>query len=175
MNLLELLRRRRSCRKFSGKEVAPAIIENIISGVMTAPSSKNTRSTRLAVVRDRSIIESLGKTRTFGSSFVSEAPVVFIVMGDESASNLWRENCSISATILQLLAEDMGLGSCWVHVNDRQHNDEEPEGGSAEDYIKGLIPQCTPYRIECVVAVGYPAASPKPRKDTDDSDKWFEI
>jgi len=175
MSLLELLRRRRSCRKFSEKEVAQSVIENIIEGVMTAPSSKNTRSTRLAVVRDRTVIESLGKTRTFGSSFLSEAPAVIVVMGDESAGDLWRENCSISATILQLLAEDMGVGSCWVHINDRLHNDDKPEEESAEDYIKRLIPQCAPYRIECMVAIGYPAAPPKPRKDTDDSDKWFEV
>ena len=175
MTLYELLQRRRSCRKFLPQKVDKAIIEKLISGAMTAPSSKNSRSTRLAVVQERSVIERLGAIRTYGSAFVRDAPLVILVMADRESGSTWVENCSISATVLQLLAEELTLGSCWVQVNGRPHADKNPDGTTAEEYIHELIPRTKAFRIECMVALGYPAADPIPRKEYDDSDKVIYI
>jgi nitroreductase len=153
------------------REVDRETVEKLIKATLTAPSSKNTRSTRLAVITDRSVIERLGATRTHGTSFVSDAPLVILIMGDQAASDLWVENCAISATVLQLAAESLGLGSCWVHVNGRPHVDGQPEGMSAEEYVHSLAPQSARWRVECMVAIGYPAEEPRPRRETDDSDK----
>ncbi|GHV01288.1 NAD(P)H nitroreductase [Bacteroidia bacterium] len=175
MTFLEMLHRRRSCRKFLDREVPQSMIEAIVDGVMTAPSSKNSCSTRLAVVRDRDTIARLSLTRTRGSAFVADAPLVVVVMGDEQASDMWLDNCAISATILQLTAESLGLGSCWVHVNARPHSDENPGGMTAEEYIHTLIPASTPFRIECMVAVGFPAEEPHLRREHDHSDKVIMV
>jgi len=175
MNFLEMVHRRRSCRKFLAEQVPQHMIDSMIEAVMTAPSSKNTRSTRLAVVRDPGLIEKLGETRTHGSAFVKDAPLVILVMADPAAGGLLVENSTISATYLQLAAESLGLGSCWVHVSDRPHDDNNPEGTTAEEYIHTLIPRTAPYRIECMVPIGFPAAEPQPRKETDDSDKIIVI
>jgi len=34
-------------------------------------------------------------------------------------SNLWIEDASIAATLIQLTARDLGLGSCWIQVSER--------------------------------------------------------
>lgn len=175
MTLYEILARRRSCRKFTDRQVEQATIDRLTEATLTAPSSKNARSTRLAVVRDPAIIEQLGATRSYGSAFVAAAPLVVLVMADAPEGALWVENCTISATILQLMAEEEGLGSCWVQVNGRPHLEDQPDGMTAEEYIHSIIPTTAPYRIECMIALGHPAAEPAPRKARDDSDKIINI
>lgn len=175
MKFRELAAKRRSVRKFTSKEVTQQVIDSLIETTLTAPSSKNTRSTRIAVSNDKLVLAKIAAMRSTGSAFVKEAPLVFFIMADDSLTDLWRENCAISATILQLAAEDIGLGSCWVHVNGRPYSNDEPEGKTAEDYLRLEIPELAPYRILCVVALGYPSTDTMPHFPHDDSDKVIFI
>ena len=171
MTFSEMVANRRSVRKFLDRKVEQEKIEQILRDTLTAPSSKNCRSTRIAVTQDATILDHISRMRSYGSAFVREAPLAFILMADASNTDLWRENCAISATMLQLSAEALGLGSCWVHVDGRPHREEEPNGLNAEEYLHEVIPATAPYRILCVVAVGYPETTPKPHSPKDDSDK----
>lgn len=151
-------------------------IDLLIETTLTAPSSKNCRSTRIGYTDNPEILQAVSEMRSAGSAFVGDAPLAFFILADDSDTDLWRENCSISATVLQFAAEDLGLGTCWVHVHGRPHRNEEPDGVTAAQYLKERIPALEPYRILCVVACGYPAVrhtphSPKP----DDGDKSFRI
>ncbi len=171
MTFSELAAHRRSVRKYLNREVDRTTIENILRDTLTAPSSKNTRTTRIAVTADRQILERIARMRSYGSAFVKDAPLAFIVMADPAATDLWRINCAISATILQLSAASYGLGSCWVQVDGRPHQEDNPNGTTAEEYLHEMIPATQPYRILCVVAAGYPETEPKPHSPKDDSDK----
>lgn len=171
MTLTEILAKRRSVRKFEERPVPREVLEKILRLALTAPSSKSTRSTRFMVVDKPDMMAKIAEMRDFGSSFVKEAPCGVLVMGDATATDLWVDNASISATLLQLAAEEAGLGSCWVHVNGRPRLLKEPEAGNAADYLKTFLPipeGCLPL---CFVALGYPAATPKPHAERDDSDK----
>ncbi|MDL2320420.1 nitroreductase family protein [Alistipes sp. OttesenSCG-928-B03] len=173
MEFCELALRRRSVRRFDGRKPDRETIQKVLDATFTAPSSKSVRSTRIAVTDDPKILETIATMRSRGSSFVKYAPMVFFVMGDDSQTDLWRENCAISATILQFAAESLGLSSCWVHVNGRPHDDAEPEGKTAEEYLREQIPTLPRFRVMCVVAVGYPENQPVPHEPHDDSDKVF--
>lgn len=175
MKFRELAAKRRSVRKFTPEKIDQKVIDSLIDTILTAPSSKNTRSTRIAVSDDKIVLAKIAAMRSTGSAFVKDAPLVFFIMADDSLTDLWRENCAISATILQLAAEDLGLGSCWVHVNGRPYSNDEPEGKTAEDYLRHEIPELAPYRILCVVALGYPATEAHPHAPHDDSDKVIVI
>ncbi len=155
MDFFELTAKRRSCRKFSERQPDRATIEKIVEATLTAPSSKNTRSTRLLVVEQREVIERMASMRDYGSAFLSGAPTAIVVMGDKEVTDLWEVNCSISATFLQLAAEAAGLGSCWVHVDGRPRLREEPEGESAEEYLRSFLPIPESCGVLCVVALGY--------------------
>ena len=170
MTFSELVRHRRSCRKFTDKPVKEETLRAILSDALTAPSSKNVRSTRFMVVRDPETLQRISEMRDFGSSFVKGAPAAIVVMGDTQATDLWRENCAISATILQLSAEAQGLGSCWVHVHGRPRLHDDPEGEQAEEYLAHLLEIPQQLGILCVVALGYPAEEPRPHRERDDSD-----
>ncbi len=170
MTLTEILKKRRSVRKFDGRAVPHEALESILSLALTAPSSKNTRSTRFMVIDKPELLEKISEMRDFGSSFLKDVPCGVLVMGD-TAADLWVDNASISATILQLAAEEAGLGSCWVHVNGRPRRREESNGPNAADYLRTFLPipaECKPL---CFVALGYPADTPKPHGEKDDSDK----
>lgn len=171
MEFKELAFNRRSVRKFLDRKVEKEVIDRILDITFTSPSSKNLRTTRIAVVEDRELLEGIVGMRSSGTSFVKDAPMAFVVMGDAEATDMWDVNCCISATVLQFAAESQGLGSCWVQVKGRPNHEDHPEGKTAEEYLYELMPQLKPYRIMCVVAAGYPESRPKPHTVKDDSDK----
>ena len=172
MDFFELANRRRSLRKFSDRKVEREVVEKILEAALTAPSSRNSHSTRFLVVEDRALIRHMSYMRDYGSAFMAEAPVVVLVMGDRGATDLWIDNCAISATFVQLAAEAAGLGSCWVHVAGREHAKGHPEMGNAEGYLRTFLPIPEECGVECVIAMGYsPYDEPKPRPAQDNSGK----
>ena len=175
MKFSELAAKRRSVRKFTQEKISQSVIDSLIETTLTAPSSKNTRSTRIAYSDDKIVLAKVAAMRSTGSAFVKDAPLVFFILGDESVADLWRENCAISATVLQLAAESLGLGSCWVQVSGRPHSDDNPNGPTAADFLRENVPELPGYAIMCVVTVGYPVERRRPHSIKDDSDKVFYI
>ena len=162
MELKYILTRRRSTRKFSEQHIEREKIERIVEMTLQAPSSRNSRSTRLLVVEDKALLEKMSHMRDYGSSFMKDAAAAIVVMGDKLSSDLWLDNCAISATTLQLAIVDEGMASCWVHVNDRPCLKDEPEGAKADDYLRELLSLPERYGILCAIAFGYSDFEPKP-------------
>jgi nitroreductase len=158
-------------RRFDGRKVPHEVIEGILGLALAAPSSKNTRSTRYMVVEEPQMLERISRMRDFGSAFLAEAPCAVLVLGDTAATDLWVDNAAIAATYLQRAAEEAGLGSCWVHVNGRPRLREEPEGATAEDYLREFLPIAPEHKPLCFIALGYPADTPKPHTPKDESAK----
>ena len=162
MELKQILNSRRSVRKFLEGKVEHDKLQRIVDMALQAPSSRNTRSTRLLVVEQRELLEKMSKMRDYGSAFMKDAQAAIVVMGDKSLSDLWLDNCAITATILQLAIVDEGLASCWVHVNDRPCLKDEPEGKKAEEHLREKFPIPENYGILCAIALGYSDFEPAP-------------
>ena len=109
------------------------------------------------IVEDRDTLDALSQMRDYGSSLISGAQAAVVVMGDETKTDLWVDNCAISATFVQLAVTAMDLCSCWVHCNGRPRVKAEPDGAKAEDYVRDLLGIKEGFRPYCVVAIGYPA------------------
>ncbi len=171
MTLTEILKKRRSVRRFEPRDVPREIVDGLLAAALMAPSSKNTRSTRFMVLDQPEVLERLAAMRDFGSSFLATSPCAVLVCGDSSATDLWLDNAAISATILQLAAEDAGLGSCWVHVNGRPRKREEPDGANAADYLREFLPLPASWNPLCVIALGYSVEPARPHSPKDDADK----
>ena len=169
MEFKELIEKRRSIRKFSERAVPRGVVERILHETLTAPSARNTRTTRLLVVDEAALVARMAGMRDYGSAFLDGAPLAFVVLGDTTKSDLWRENAAISATILQLACVDEGLGSCWVHVNGRPRRKDDPEGPTAAGFLREFLPipaDCEPL---CVIAAGYSDFTPAPLPASDDA------
>ena len=156
MDFLEVIEKRRSVRKYADKPVEREILDAIVRVAQTAPSSRNSKSSAFMIVEDKDTLEALSQMRDHGSSLIAGAAAAVVVMGDESKTDLWVDNCAISATFVQLAVTAMDLVSCWVHCNGRTRVHGEPDGEMAEDYVRGLLGIKEGFRPYCIVAIGYP-------------------
>ena len=127
MEFKEVLSRRRSIRKYDARPVPADVAERPLDAALAAPSSRNSRSTRLLPVDDPALVARMAGMRDYGAGFLSGAPMAVVVLGDTAKSDLWEVNASIAATVLQLAAVDEGLASCWVHVAGRPRCKAERE------------------------------------------------
>lgn len=155
MEFSKVIAARHSVRRFKDTPVDREIVDAILDQTATAPSSKNSRSTAFMVIDDKDTLQALSETRTRGSGLLKGAACAIVVLGDTSKTDLWVENAAISATYIQLCATNLGLGSCWVHVNGRLRDKEDPAKGLAEDYVRDLLAIRDGFKPLCIVALGY--------------------
>lgn len=155
MDFLEVIDKRKSVRKYSDRPVERELLDAIVRIAQTAPSSRNSHSSSFVIVEDRDTLDALSQMRDSGSSLISGAQAAVIVLGDTSKTDLWVDNCAISATFVQLAVTSMDLASCWVHINGRPRLKAEPEGPGAVEYVTellGIKDGLVPY---CAIAIGY--------------------
>ena len=151
--ILDLLRKRRSIRQFLPGAVEPEKVDALVEAAVRTPTSRGRNPWHFIVVDDRSLLDKLGQAKQHGSAFLSAAPLAIVVAADTGKSDVWIEDCSIAAIVLQLAAENLGLGSCWAQVRLRSHDGTS----TADRYVKELLGLPDSYAVECIVGVGYPA------------------
>lgn len=150
--LLEFLYQRRSVRKYLNRPIEESKIDALKEAALLSPSSRSLRPWEFIFINDKEKISYLSKAKAHGSSFLANAPLAVVIIGDPLISDVWVEDCSIATLILQLVAEDLGLGSCWIQIRNRMHCDTK----SAEDYIKEALGLPQGKRIEAILSIGYP-------------------
>ena len=156
MDFLEVVEKRHSVRKYSDAPVQRELLDAIVRIAQTAPSSRNSHSSSFVIVEDRDTLDALSQMRDYGSSLISGAQAAILVLGDTAKTDLWVDNCAISATFVQLAVTSMDLASCWVHINGRPRLKAEPDGQTAVEYVTellGIKDGLVPY---CAIAIGYP-------------------
>ena len=158
--LYELVKKRRSIRRFTEQPVEQEKIDMLMQTALLAPSSKNTTAWHFVLVSDKEMLAKLSECRDHGSQFASGAALVIVVLADSSLSNVWIEDASIASAYIQLQAEQLGLGSCWIQVRDRMKNDTQ----STEDYIRALLNIPANINVLNMIALGYSASTTDPEK-----------
>ena len=154
----ELLRLRRSTRKFTDEEIRPEDVKTIMEAALMAPSSKRSLSWEFVLVEDKDTLERLSLCKDNGAKLIAGAKLAVVVLGDPMKSDVWIEDASIAATLIQLQAEERGLGRCGVQV--RSRNGEH--GESAEDFVRELLNIPLPMQVLAVIALGHKAESKTP-------------
>lgn len=150
--LLDLLKKRRSIRQYTEQPVEKEKIDLLVEALLRSPSSRGLNPWEFVVVTDRLLIDDLAKAKAHGSSFMKSGPLAIVVCGDPARGDVWIEDCSIAALILHLAATDLGLGSCWIQIRQRDHDGKI----SAEEYVKKLLGLKENLMIEAIIAIGYP-------------------
>ena len=155
---IDLLRRRRSIRKFTDRIPHAAAVDLIKEALLRSPSSRGINPWEFIIVTDRRLLEKLARSKRHGSEFIAGAPLAVVILGDETKSDVWIEDCSIAAINVQILAVDLGLGSCWAQIRNRQHDGAL----SAEAYVQQLLDIPSHLRVGMIIAIGYPDEIKKP-------------
>ena len=161
--MLDILRKRRSVRKYKDEDIEPEIVELLKEAALRSPTSRNFRPWRFIFVQDRSKLEALSRAKPSGSSFLAGARVGVVVCADENESDVWIEDCSIASIILQLAGQSRGLGSCWIQIRLRMHDDSVTSG----EYVRSVLSLPENMRVESIIAFGYPDEEKAPVPDDE--------
>ena len=156
--MIELLRKRRSTRKFTSEKVSAEAVETLMEAALRAPASRSINPWEFVVVDDPELLQKLSRSKQHGSEFLSGAPLAIVVCADETKSDVWVEDCSIAAILIQCTAVSLGLGSCWAQIRNRKHDARQ----NAEAYIQELLGLPQGIKVECVIGIGHPAEHPRP-------------
>ncbi len=158
MDLLEVMRNRRSVRSYTGEAVPEEKIEQILKAGLLSASGKNLKPWEFIVVHDKEVLAQLTKSRAAGAAMIEHADCAIVVVGDTEKTDVWTEDCSAAMTNMHLMADCLGIGSCWVQGRLRKASDER----STEDFIRELLGIPEKYGVEAILSLGmteeHPAA-----------------
>lgn len=171
MELEQIIRQRRSVRKFANKPVEREKINACLEAARLAPSACNSQPWHYIVIDDPAVKEAFCKEAFGGiyslSQWAAAAPVLVAVVSDRGnftsrLGNYFRRtefylvDQGISGEHFVLRAHDLGLGTCWI-------------GWLNSDKAEKFFHLPKGKKIEHLLAVGYPApqaaeAKEHPRK-----------
>lgn len=163
--MLDILRRRRSIRKYKDKKIEPDLMDQLKEAALRSPSSRGIGPWRFLFITDNARLDELSRAKEHGSSFLKGAALGVVVCADEALSDVWIEDCSIASIIMQLTGESIGLGSCWIQIRNRMHRDAM----ASEDFVRMVLNLSDNMRVESIIAFGYPdeVLPPVPKESLD--------
>ena len=157
-NFLNLLIQRRSFRKYKDDLLFPEETEKILKAALLAPTSKNSHSWQFVVVEDKEMLQKLSNCKPQSAKFIADCALAVVVLGNPLVSDVWIEDASIASIAMQLQAEDIGVGSCWVQVREREYN----ENIASADYVRDILEVPMPYEVLSIIAFGKKQKERKP-------------
>jgi nitroreductase len=160
-NLLDLLHHRRSTRKFKETQISPEQVEQLLQAALMSPASKSSNPWEFILVDDPEMLKALSVSKKNGAKLIEGAALAVVVLADPEKSDVWVEDTSIASILLQLEAEELGLGSCWVQIRLRQNE----EGEDAEAVVRRLLDVPEKLRVESIIAIGVKEAVKPPFDD----------
>ena len=155
---MDLITKRRSIRRFIADKIEAQKVELLKEAALRAPSSRGVNPWEFIFITDRDLLVKLSAAKPHGSTFLKDAPLGVVVCADPEKSDIWVEDASIAAIFIQLAATYLELGSCWIQIRERLHDETQ----TAEAYIADVLNIPSNLKIESMIAIGYPAESKSP-------------
>jgi nitroreductase len=171
-DFIEVIKQRRSVRKFEEKEIPDDIIQEILEAVQWSPSWANTQCWEIVVIKDNNVKEQLQQTiapKNPATKAVANAPVVFAVCGKLNTSGYYNGSVTtkfgdwfmfdlgIATQSLCLTAHELGLGTVVVGLLD-------------QDKAKEIVKVPEGFELVVLIPCGYPSkiSSAPERKNIKD-------
>ncbi|MBE6293908.1 MAG: NAD(P)H nitroreductase [Bacteroidales bacterium] len=157
-SFLDLLKNRRSCRRFTNEPLDKNVVADIIRAALMSPSGHRINPWEFILVEDRDMLKALSVSKAAGAQLIEGAAMAVVVAADTTKTDVWIEDASIATIIMQLAVEDAGLGSCWVQIRLRKDAMEN----SAEENVKELLALPEHYAVLSIVAIGHKERESRP-------------
>lgn len=158
MELLEIMKNRRSVRAYSGEPVPEDKLEKILQAGLLSPSGRAIRPWELIVIRDKETLQKMASSRAAGAKMLEGADAAIVVLGNEEKTDVWTEDCSIVMSNMHLMADSLGVGSCWIQGRLR----EAADGRTTEAFLRELLGFPENFRLEATLSLGMPKVHPEP-------------
>ena len=161
MEILDLIKRRVSIRRYKSDEVPEELLMKVLEAGRLAPSARNDQNWNFILVKNADKKDALYEACGCQES-VKTAPAAIVLWTKDNTPMLCgvprgTADCSIALSYMTLQAEELGLGMCWL-------------GHFHADMVKdifGLPEEGIPI---AVTPIGWPDEKPavKPRKSMDE-------
>ncbi len=145
-------------RKFTDEELTQEQVVSLMKAALMAPTSKRSNAWQFVVVDDRDLLKKLSLCKEQSAQFIADAALAIVVAADPLASDVWIEDAAIASIYIQLQAEDLGLGSCWVQVRERF----TASGIPSNDYVHEVLDMPLQLQVLSIIAVGHKGMERKP-------------
>jgi nitroreductase len=153
--LLELIKYRRSVRRYLPDAIPHEMVEQIMEAGRWAPSANNQQPWAFIVVTDGDLRTRVAQHATYylaRHARVDEAPLLIVMCG-QVRSRVFRKylrgEVGMAGMQMMLQATALGLGTCWVDGLDREE-------------IAEILQVPEYYEIVGLITVGFPAETPPP-------------
>ncbi len=158
---MELIRTRRSVRKFSGQPVDDAAVEAILDAGRWAPSGMNNQPWRFAVVRGQEAKQRVAEQTKYSKMVMNADVLIPVFIHKPSMYNDTKDHQAMGGCLqnMLLMAHAQGLGALWLG-----------EILKNADAVRQALEMPEELELMAVVLVGHPALQPPApaRFDLDD-------
>lgn len=152
MDIIDVIKTRRSIRKYLKKEIQNDILMDIMDCARLAPSGHNSQPWHFVVVTDDIIKAKLTEITKYGK-FIKDAYAVIAVFCEKTSSCMFEDACAATENII-LAAWHYGIGTCWIGSYRRTHSKETQE-----------LLKCPPtHELVTMMTLGYPDENPIRKK-----------
>jgi nitroreductase len=178
-DFITLIRKRKSCRNYSPKDVSAKVIKNCLEAARLAPSACNKQPWKFIVVKDSNIRKNLYSKALLPClpmPWIKNAPVIIAICAESEfithklapfISNIDYKliDIGIAGEHFVLAAETQGLTSCWI-------------GWFKQKKVKKILKIPKNVKVISLMTLGYPAEEnieTLEKKTIDDisfSDMW---
>ncbi len=151
--MIDLMRSRRSVRKYTEDPIPCEIIEELKEIALRSPTSRNRKEWKFWFVTDPNVLTKLAESKAAGSKMIAQSALAIVIGADENLCDVWIEDTSIAGILLQMGAQARELGSVWVQIRERYTTD----GLHSEDFVKETLGLDNEnIRIASIISLGYP-------------------
>jgi nitroreductase len=150
MELMDVIRKRRSIRKYRSDPVPQEDIKYVLEAARLAPSWANSQCWHFVVVTDPEVKAAMAKA---GNPWAAQAPALIVACADPTKPGTkgdqpyYMLDIGIAMEHLILAATERGLGTCWI-------------GWFKEDVAKEALGVPETIRVVAFTPLGYPAEAP---------------
>ena len=173
--MLDVIKKRRACRKFDSRAVEEGKIKEIVEAGLLAPSGMGRQTPVVIAISDKKLRDELSAlnasflaTSTHGSvdPFYG-APTVLLVAAHKDGISVHDGAATIENMLLE--ATNQGLASCWIH-----RAKEEIESAEGRKLLSWTGLNFDDYIGIGHVVIGYPGDYKTPDKKIKDGRAFYK-
>ncbi|MBQ7936826.1 MAG: nitroreductase family protein [Clostridia bacterium] len=115
-HIIEIIKKRTSVRNYAEELLSDEILTEILQAGLYAPSGKNRKPWRFAVIKDKTILNELSNLTVY-SRFIRHAPVLILLYSLQTNDYpIEKDILSIGACMQNILlaATEYGYGTCVI-------------------------------------------------------------
>lgn len=177
--VLNVIEKRSSIRKYKEEPLTPEIIEKLVKAGLQAPTANNEQEVHISVVHGEHPIlaeieeekrktliaaledqQAVDNIKSNPDNFYYNAPIVFFLSVDKSLQ--WSQlDAGIAVENISLAAQSLGLGNLIIGII------KKPLSGEKADYFAKVLQFPENYEFAIAIAVGY--------KDTEKAPHEYDV